>query len=355
MKIILAGGGTMGSASPLIAIFQEIKKQQPNAEFLWLATKNGPEDKLVSTYGISLKKINSGKLRRYFSLKNLADPFLVFFGFYQSLTLILKFKPNLIVAAGGFIAVPVVWSGWLLKIPCIIHQQDIVPGLANKLMAPFATIITVTFEKSLNDFPLKKTFLVGNPVRADVLAGSKQSGFSDFNLEPGLPTILFIGGGTGAESLNNLVLNCLGQLTEFCQIIHLTGGKPVDEKNQSRYHCFDFLTDQLKNAYAVSDLVVSRSGMSVLTELAVLGKPMILIPLPNSHQEKNAEEFFRHNAAVLIPEKNILSVKDFVTAVKSVLMDKSLLENLGRNASKMMPSTAAERIASLILEKFQKT
>src|SRR3989344_4178287 len=145
MKILFSGGGTGGSVSPLLAIAEYIKTKQSNTEFLWLATKQGPEGHLVGKYNIPKRKIYSGKLRRYFSLKNFSDPFLIVAGFFQALAVIFKFKPQVIVAAGSFVAVPVVWAGWVLTVPAIIHQQDVKLGLANKLMAPFARAITVTF------------------------------------------------------------------------------------------------------------------------------------------------------------------------------------------------------------------
>ncbi|MFA6215893.1 MAG: glycosyltransferase, partial [Patescibacteria group bacterium] len=205
MKILFSGGGTIGSVSPLIAVYEEIKKQHPGAEFLWLATSDGPEDKLIGSYQIPLKKIFAGKFRRYFSWQNFFDPILIIFGFFQSLLIILKFKPQAVISAGGFVAVPVTWAAWLCRRPVLILQQDIRPGLANKLMARFASIIAVAFPKSLADFPGPKTVLTGNPVRPEILAGSREAGYKFFNFSPQLPTVLILGGGTGALSINRLV------------------------------------------------------------------------------------------------------------------------------------------------------
>jgi UDP-N-acetylglucosamine--N-acetylmuramyl-(pentapeptide) pyrophosphoryl-undecaprenol N-acetylglucosamine transferase len=348
MRIILSGGGTIGSVTPLIAIYQEIKSRQPDTEFLWLATKNGPEIKLVSSYQIPVRAISAGKFRRYFSFRNFFDPFSVIVGFFQSLFIIAKFKPQAILSAGGFVSVPVIWAGWLSKRPCLIHQQDVLAGLANKLMAPFANIITVTFEKSLNDFPAKKTKWVGNPVRQDILAGSKEEGYNYFKLDPGLPTILVMGGGTGAANLNQLIFGGLQDLVQFCQVIHLTGGRIEKEAVHSRYHSYEFLTDQLKNAYAAADLVVSRAGLASLTEIAVLRKPAIIIPMFSSHQEKNAMEFFRHNAIALLNEKDLNS-QNLVAAIRQLLADKAEQINLSKNLALMMPTDASQKIADMIL------
>ncbi len=349
MKIILSGGGTVGSVSPLIALANEIKNRQNQTEFLWLATKNGPEIKLIKNYNIEVKEIFSGKLRRYFSLSNFIDPFLILFGFFQALSIILKFKPDIVLSAGGFVSVPIVWAAWILRKPSLIHQQDVRPGLANKLMAPFAKIITVTFKNTLAKFNPRKTVLTGNPYRVDLLSGSKEAGYTFFGFSPALPVILVIGGGTGAASLNNLVLQNISELTSFCQVIHLTGGKSDAAQSRTNYKSYDFLTDKLKDAYAIADLVVSRAGMSVLTELAALKKPAVIIPIPNSHQEENATEFYRNNAAALMEEKKI-NPKDFAVIIKELLGDRAGLDNLSRNIGKMFPENSASKIVDLIYE-----
>ncbi|NUM25178.1 MAG: undecaprenyldiphospho-muramoylpentapeptide beta-N-acetylglucosaminyltransferase [Candidatus Buchananbacteria bacterium] len=348
MRILFSGGGTIGSVSPLIAIYEEINSSVSGADFLWLATKEGTENSLISSYGIPIKKISSGKMRRYFSWRNFLDPFLIVAGFFQALKIIWQYQPSVVMTAGGFVSVPVAWAAWVLGKPVTVHQQDIRPGLANKLMAPVATIITVTFKKSLKDFPSKKTTVVGNPVRKDILTARREEGYKIFNLDPNLPTLLVIGGGTGALSLNNLVVNSLPQLVQFCQVIHLTGGRLDVEASHSRYRSFDFLTDQLRYAYAVADLVITRAGMSSLTELAAWQKPLIVVPIPETHQEENAAEFFRNNAAVLINEKD-LNPDILAKAVRELLDDKPALSNLSRNITKILPPNASRKIVELIL------
>lgn len=347
MKIIFSGGGTLGSVSPLLAIYEEIKKQHPEAEFLWLGTRKGPEEKLIAEYKIPLKKIFSGKLRRYFSPHNFTDPFLVILGSLQSFLIILKFKPDWVVSAGGFVAVPVSLAAKVLGKKILIHQQDILPGLANKIIAPWARAITVSFGKSLNDFPKGKTVLTGNPVRLAVMTGTKEEGLKVFGLLPNLPVVLIIGGGTGALDLNVLVRDGLNELLSFCQIIHLTGGKAKADIARPGYLPFEFLTGQLKNAYAAADLVVSRAGLGALTELAALKKPVLVIPLPG-HQENNVLEFFKKNAVALLPQKDLTGQK-FAEAVKILLSDKIELDNLSRNISKIMPEGAAGKIVDLII------
>jgi len=349
MKIVFSGGGTLGSVSPLIAIYQDLKKIQPAADFLWLATRNGPEGQMIQSSQIQIKKIFAGKLRRYFNWQNFFDPIFVTFGLIQSIFILFKFKPDLVIVAGGFVGVPVVWAAWLLRRPILVHQQDVIVGLANKLMAPFAKIITVTFESSLKDFPPKKTKLIGNPVRAEVLSGNRENALNQFNLKNNLPTILIIGGGTGALNLNQLVLDKIEELVQFCQIIHLTGNKINKEFSHPNYHPYDFLHEELKDAYAISDLAVSRGGMSVLTELAANKLPVIIMPMAKSHQEANAQEFKRNNAALVISE-NKINAEDFLEIVKKVLFDQNLLMNFSRNIGKMMINNANQKMIALIYE-----
>lgn len=349
MRIIFSGGGTIGSVSPLLAICEAVKHHQPQAEFLWLATRQGPEKKLIQDFGITLKEIHSGKLRRYFSLKNLVDPFLVFFGLLQSLLIIIKFKPDIVLSAGGYVAVPVSLAAWVLRVPSIIHQQDVMPGLANKILAPIAKVITVTFPQSLNNFPSKKTLLTGNPVRQNILAGDRQKAIEFFQLDPNMPTVLIFGGGTGAASLNDLVVDSLQSLVNFCQIIHITGGKTEKVAHHSKYRSYDFLTKEMRLAYAASDIMVSRAGMSALTEIAALRKPAIVIPMPHSHQEVNAMEFFKKNAITVLKEPDLTS-ENFSAAIKQLLEDKVEQQNLMRNLEKVMPRP--EEATNKILKTF---
>ncbi|TSC96323.1 MAG: UDP-N-acetylglucosamine--N-acetylmuramyl-(pentapeptide) pyrophosphoryl-undecaprenol N-acetylglucosamine transferase [Parcubacteria group bacterium Athens1014_10] len=348
LKIMLTGGGTIGSVSPLLAISQKIKEKNSEVKFLFLGTYKGRVEKeLVKNYKIPFQPIFSGKLRRYLSFKNFIDLIFIFLGFVQSFFIILKFRPNVIVSAGSFVSVPVIWAGWILKIPSLIHQQDAVPGLANKLMAPFATKITVVFEKSLKDFPKDKTILTGNPTREDIFAGDKKRAREIFKLEKDLPVILFIGGGTGALALNKLIIEALLELTKFCQIIHLTGKNKnllVDLKNfGGNYHAYDFLTKEMPDAYAAADLVVCRAGMGTLTEISLMGQPAIIIPIPNSHQEKNAEIFSQKNAAILLNQRE-LTPEILIQEIKNLLNNQEKLKILSENINKVMKSGAMEKI-----------
>jgi len=354
MKILFSGGGTLGSVSPLIAIFQEIQSRYDDSEFVWIGTNFGPEYELVKNYQIPYHPISSGKLRRYFSWKNLYDPWKIFAGFIQSYFLLRKEKPDVIITAGGFVAVPVVWAGWLLKIPCSVHQQDVRVGLANKLMGPFVKVITYSFSKNTGYWPEKKSYLVGNPVRSDIISGSRANAVKNFQLDPSLPIVLIIGGGTGAVMINQLTYDSLEELLEFCQVIHITGRYKMEKiAEHTKYRAFEFLSDGLNDVYSAADFVVCRGGMSTLTELAMLHKPTIIIPIPGTHQVDNAIEFLKNNSAIVL-DQNAINAKQFVAKIKDTLNDPSAIQNLSRNIGKMFSSDTTKKLVDIILEHVKK-
>ncbi|HPI67234.1 MAG TPA: undecaprenyldiphospho-muramoylpentapeptide beta-N-acetylglucosaminyltransferase [bacterium] len=367
MKILYSGGGTLGSVSPLIATHQKLvsKRQSakvPSDEALWLGTRFGPERQVVESEGINFKSIVGGKFRRYFSFKNLFDFFKIKVGFWQAFFIIKKFKPDLILTAGSFVAVPVAWAGWFLRVPIFVHQQDVRVGLANKLMAPFAKKITVALEKSLDDFKKEKAVLVGNPVREKLrnkeIEKLREKMFVHFNNN--LPIVLVLGGGTGALFLNELVWQSLEKLTKFCNIIHLTGknkcqslpaGKAGIQRQNARenYQQFTFLNaDQLAVVYSKATLVISRAGMSTLTELAYFKKPTIIIPIPDSHQEENAKYFAEKKSALYLSQKELTSEK-LVAQIKNLLVDEQSQKELGEQINKIFVDYTGEKYLTAIL------
>lgn len=344
----------MGSVTPLLSLAEEIRTKMPEADFLWLGTKNGPEAELIRANGLIFEKIPAGKLRRYFSGFNLLIPFLIAGGFLKALWVILRFKPKIILSAGGFVGVPVIWAGWVLGVPSLVHQQDIRPGLANKLAAPFAKLVTVAFPEGKKYFP--KAIWTGNPVRREIFSGDTEAALKFFGLEKNIPTILVLGGGTGALKLNEVVLKAAPELVKFCQVIHVTGGRLGDNfsgNSAGRYHVFDFLAGQLKDAYAVADLVISRAGLGTLTELAALGKPTVLVPMPKSHQEDNAW-YFKKNNAVRIIEQADLTPENFSSSARELINNKVELENLSRNMKGVMKIGAAGAIVEEIFKIIKK-
>lgn len=329
---------------PLVAVAQALRRRHPDVYLLWVGTYSGPERNIIAHYQIPFHPIHSGKLRRYVSGRNLMDPFYIALGFFQSLGLLRRFRADVIVSAGGFVSVPLAWAGRLFRRNLLIHQQDIRPGLANKLMAPFASRITVTFERSRSDFDREKTLWTGNPIRSELLHGDPQKAFSFFDLEPETPCVLVIGGGTGARRLNKVVWEAIPDLIRCGQIIHLTGGHSGEATPGRRYRSYPFLREELAWAYAVADVVVSRGGLSTLSELAVLGKPTIIVPIQNSHQEENARWFEERRAAVCIKEDQ-LTPDRLTEAIRDLIESPMKRQQLSNAISELNPVDAAERLA----------
>ncbi len=349
IKIILCGGGTAGSVTPLLAVARELSREMTEVDFLWLGTKKGPEKKLVDSDKIKFKSISSGKWRRYFSFKNILDIFLIIIGFFKACQIIYKYKPHAVLGAGSFVAVPVSWAAWFLGVPVLAHQQDARPGLANKLIAPVAKKITLTLPESQKDFDSKKTIITGNPVRQGILEGSKEKALEIFNLKKDLKTILILGGGTGALVINNLVKMALPELLEFCQVIHITGkGKTINFEDPA-YHQYEFLTKEMPHALQAADLIITRAGMGTLTEISALGKPSIIIPLPGTHQEDNAEIFKKHDAAIIVSQKELRGGQ-LSREIKKLLFDEKKLKEISENSSKTIKKEAAASIVKEVLE-----
>lgn len=346
--IFLTGGGSGGPVTPLLAVAEALGRTKYGCR--WIGTNRGPERVMVAEAGLPFTAIAAGKMRRYFSVRNFIDPLFIIIGFVQSLWLIIRYRPAWIISAGAYVSVPVVWAGWLLRRNILIHQQDVRPGLANRLMCPFATVITVAFEETAAAYG-KKARVVGNPVRQIVrqlpesVAAKKALGLSGKK-----PIIFIFGGGTGAAFLNGLVAASAKELDTITQIIHLTGkGKasPVAGRMPG-YHSFEFFTgEQMAQAYAAADLVVARAGLATITELSFLGKPAIIIPMPDTHQVDNARLLETHDAARVLDEP-VLERNFFIKEVRELLEHADRRQELGRNIAALMPHRAAESIARIV-------
>jgi len=352
MKIVFSGGGTLGPVTPLLAIAEAYKEKDPQTKFLWVGTKNGPEKELVVSAGIPFITLTSGKWRRYFSVLNIFDIFKILIGFFQSFFFLLKEKPSLLVSAGGFVSVPLHWAGSLLGIPQWIHQQDWEVGMANKLMAPFADIITVVLNKNLAEFSKKKTVWLGNPVRQQIFRGNKERAKKIFGITTDLPVIFVTGGGTGSLKVNQLVVESIQHLQGFCEIIHLSGKERPQElvehasKFFSFYHHFQFFKNEMADAYAVADLVISRGGFGSISEIAALAKPAILIPKPG-HQFDNVKFIAEAGAAIFVDERTA-DGNYLAKIVKDLLSDNIEKKRLGKKISSVMPVAKSEEIVSII-------
>lgn len=355
MKILMTGGGTAGSVAPLISIYEKLKRIRPDSEFIFITTKAGiPENDMLRGYSMQIIPITCGKFRRYFDLKNISDFFKTFIGFFQSLRIMIKYRPDIVVGTGSFVSVPVVWAAWVNRVKILIHQQDIVASLSNILCINLANTITVTFEKSLRDFPSSKTTWTGNPLRKEILRGDKDKANKIYSLDPDLPLILITGGGTGAQSINNLVKEALYELIKQYQVVLLTGqGKKIEFDENERFKQFEFIKVGMNDLLARADLVISRAGLSTITELSSLSKLSILIPLPKTHQEKNAQYLAEHNAALVLDQRNLTS-EFLISKIKKLLADNSENKFLQENMNKLMKKNSADLICEEILKLIKK-
>ncbi|MEK7481572.1 MAG: UDP-N-acetylglucosamine--N-acetylmuramyl-(pentapeptide) pyrophosphoryl-undecaprenol N-acetylglucosamine transferase [Patescibacteria group bacterium] len=350
--IIFSGGGTLGSVSPLLAVYTRWKQAQPGLRFVWIGTRDGIEEELIRQYHIPFIPIFSGKLRRYFSLYNLLDMCYVALGFFQSIGIIVKYRPALMVSAGGYVSAPLHFAGWLLRVKSVIHQQDLDIGLANRLMAPYATRIFVALPEGLNHFknPLTKhkTVVVGNPAREEMLRYTRAEGVHHLKLDDTLPVALIFGGGQGAAAINRLVEKSLGQLVQFVQVVHITGqGKDSEStkelaKKYERYHPYTFVKEAMAYAMAAADVVVSRAGFATLSELSAIGKAALIMPIPDSHQEKNVA-FFAARKAIEVLNERTVSSDSFAQAIRELIDDEERREQLSRNINAVFIDTSGEK------------
>lgn len=343
----------MGSVTPLIAVAEWIKNGHPSFDFFWIGTKDGPEKKVVKANNINFYSIICGKWRRYASWRNLADVVRIIIGFGQAMYLVKKIRPNIIVSAGGYVAVPVIWAGWIMGVPSIIHQQDVRPGLANKLCAWCADKITVCFPDSARYFNKKKVIITGNPVRESlreaVLEESRQKALDFLGLRSDMPVVLVTSGGVGAIAINEMTSGALKELIKFCQVIHITGKNKVaeDASKINNYRQYEFLVD-MAPALLAADIVVARAGMGTLTEIAYLGKAAIVIPIPNSHQEDNAR-YFKERRAVETIEQDKADADIMTEKITGLLNNKKRCKEIGQNVYKAMSWGAEEKISKIIL------
>lgn len=308
-RIILTGGGTAGHVTPNIALLPGLKEL--GYDIHYIGSYNGIEKNLIEQFGIPYHGISSGKLRRYFSLQNFTDPFRVLKGFGEAKKLIKSLKPDVIFSKGGFVSVPVVIAGKQCHVPTIIHESDMTPGLANKLAIPSATKVCCNFPETLAHLPKEKAVLTGSPIRQELLTGSREAALKFCGLKSNKPVILIIGGSLGSVVVNNAVRAILPELLKTFQIIHLCGKGKVDESltTLEGYVQFEYIQDELKDLFALSDLVISRAGANAICELLALHKPNLLIPLSanasRGDQILNARSFERQGYSIVLEEEEL--------------------------------------------------
>lgn len=344
-RIILTGGGTAGHVTPNIALIPKLRELGYDIQYI--GSYNGIEKDLIEPFGIPYHGISSGKLRRYFSVQNFTDPFRVVKGFGEARKLIKDLKPDVIFSKGGFVSVPVVLAGKRCKVPVIIHESDMTPGLANKIAIPSAVKVCCNFPETLECLPKGKAVLTGSPIRQELLSGNKIAAMDLCGFSADKPVILVIGGSLGSVVVNNAVRQSLPELLKEFQIIHLCGKGKMDEslKDTKGYCQFEYIKDELRDIFALADLVISRAGANAICELLALRKPNLLIPLSakasRGDQILNARSFERQGFSMVLEEEE-LTGESLVKAVHT------LYNNRGSYIDAMRDSGQHDSINTII-------
>lgn len=347
----MTGGGSGGHIIPNLAVAEELKLQDPSVELIYLGSRNILDAQLVQPYAIPFYGIFAGKLRRYFSWQNFIDPIFVLIGFIQSLFIIIRFWPDVIFSKGGYVSLPVVLAAFILRRPIILHESDSVMGLANRIASKLAIKICVSFPNLAENN--EKFILTGNPIRKNILNGNPDIGYKITKFHPQKPTVLVWGGSLGAQKINEMIERDFSKLKSHFQIIHITGaGKGInipaacpDRGRQNPSYCsFEYLDEELKHIYAITDFVIGRAGANSIYELTLIQKPNILIPLQNADQQNNAAYFESIGASLVLREENLY---DLLLALWENPNKQEMMKEALKSIAK--PEAASE-IASLILK-----
>ena len=308
-KIVLTGGGSAGHVTPNIALLPALKNA--GYEITYMGSYDGIEKKLIGDFDIPYVGIATGKFRRYLDPKNLTDPFRVIKGFSEARKFLKTYQPDVVFSKGGFVSVPVVRAAASLGIPCIIHESDMTPGLANKLCIPVARKVCCNFPETMKLIHSDKAVLTGSPIRVELSQGNKLAGLDMCGFSANNPVIMVIGGSLGAANVNKVVREALPTLLTDFQVVHLCGKGKVDNLLLStpRYKQFEYIKAELKDIFAMADLVISRAGANAICELLALKKPNILIPLPASSsrgdQLLNARSFEAQGFSIVLNEDDL--------------------------------------------------
>ncbi|MCI1943984.1 undecaprenyldiphospho-muramoylpentapeptide beta-N-acetylglucosaminyltransferase [Clostridium luticellarii] len=351
-KIILTGGGSAGHVTPNLALIPKLRDL--GYEIQYIGSENGIERKIIEDEKIKYHAISSGKLRRYFDIKNFTDPFKVIRGIFQAVLIIRKEKPNIVFSKGGFVSVPVVIAAHFNRVPVIIHESDMTPGLANKISLPYCTRICVTFPESLKSMKGHNAVLTGTPIRQELLDGSRIIGRRICGFTNEKPILLVIGGSLGSRFINNVVRNSLNELLKVFNIVHICGKGNMDKALEVRkgYVQFEYLNKELSHVMNAADIVVSRAGANVIFELLALKKPNLLIPLSRASsrgdQILNAASFEKSGYSMVLQEEKM---------TQKVFLDKieELYKSREKYINNMMASPARHGTTKIVhlIEKYR--
>ena len=349
-KIVLTGGGTLGHVTPHLALIPHLKEM--GYEIHYVGSEKGMEvEKISSVPGVHYHAVKTGKLRRYFSWQNFTDPFRVLAGAFQSAALMGKIRPDVVFSKGGFVAVPVVFGAWLHHIPVVCHESDLTPGLANKLCKPMAKKIATTFPECAAALG-SKAEMTGTPLRPELFHGSRARGLSLLHFDGSKPILLMMGGSSGAQAVNKALRAALPQLTQQFDVAHLCGKGNLDESLNGTpgYTQIELLSDELPDALACTDLVLSRAGSNALCEFQTLGKPMLLVPYPKGasrgDQILNAQSLAKRGLCRYLLQEN-MTADTLVAALNETWAARGELMDALHAAP---PADGTQRVLELIEE-----
>jgi len=360
IRIIISGGGTGGHIFPALAIARAIEKKHKNVDFLFVGAKDRMEMQKIPAEGYKIIGLWISGLQRKFDLRNFLFPIKVLFSLYKAKKIIKDFKPHLAIGTGGYASAPLIYAASKLSIPTLIQEQNSFPGITNKILGKYVNKICVAYEKMERFFPLKKMIFTGNPIRKNIL-GFRELQKGDinlFNINKSKETVLILGGSLGAFSINNAIVKSLNTLKDSgVNIIWQTGisyfekaTNLIEKHNIKNIYVFSFIKE-MDQAYALSDIIVSRAGAIAISELCYVGKPVILVPSPNvaeNHQFKNAQSLVNKNAAVIV--KDAESSRKLVRVMLDLIKNNDLRNSLTKNINKLSVSDAADKIASIALK-----
>ena len=324
-RIVFTGGGTAGHVTPNLAILEQMDRKE--WEVHYVGTADGMERGLIEGRpGITYHAVSSGKLRRYFDWKNFTDPFRVLKGAGQAHSLMRKIRPAVVFSKGGFVTVPVVAGAWLARVPVILHESDITPGLANKLAMPFASMVCTSFPETAEHMHNKKVLHTGSPVRRSLLTGDRKKGLALSHLTGKKPVLMIMGGSTGAQAVNEAVDAALDEILAHFDIIHIRGKENLKPQlTQKGYKQYDYVTDDLMHLMAASDIVLSRAGANAIFEFLALKRPMLLIPYPlgasRGDQILNAKSFAKQGYAEMLMQEDVTTDR-LVTSLRQIYRNR---------------------------------
>ena len=374
MRVLVSGGGTGGHIYPALAVATQLK-QIYNADILYLGSDDGLETRLVPAAGFRMATIQAGKLQRYISWQTVKSVARVPVGILQAVGIVREFRPDVTFTSGGYVAVPTGLATRLQQVPLLLHQQDVPPNLSNKLIAPLATRISIAFADSRRYFPSQKTLLLGNPIRQEILDVRQVTvaeARTRLGFVPDLPLLLVTGGSQGARHLNQVVVQALPALLKFCQVLQISGQKLFDETRllansvtailddatKQRYRLEPYMSDEMPLALQAAELVLCRAGAATLSELATLGKPSILVPLPpalgSSPQEINADTFGKAYAADVIRDAD-LKLELLVDRIQYIVNSPAQLIAMSNALRDFARPQATQQIVETIVKLAHKT